>query len=123
MCALSTKVDGVKPNTLVRAATLDLDHEPVPADQSVRGEPTTAATAVDEFGGLEVGVWEMTPGVMTDVEADEVFVVVSGSATVEFGDGSPTLQIGVGDVVRLAAGAETVWTVSQTLRKVYLTAP
>jgi uncharacterized cupin superfamily protein len=121
MCTLASKVMGVKPNTVVHAATLDLDHEPVPADQSVRGEPTTAATALDEFGGLEVGVWEMTPGVMTDVEADEVFVVVSGSATVEFGDGSQSLRIGPGDVVRLAAGAETVWTVSETLRKVYLT--
>ena len=119
--ALASKVVGVKPNTVVHAAAIDLDHEPVPADQSVRGEPTTAATAVDEFGGLEVGVWEMTPGVMTDVEADEVFVVISGSATVEFGDGSQTLHIGPGDVVRLAAGAETVWTVSETLRKVYLT--
>ena len=121
MCTLASKVMGVKPNTVVHAATLDLDHEPVPADQSVRGEPTTAATALDEFGGLEVGVWEMTPGVMTDVEADEVFVVVSGSATVEFGDGSQSLRIGPGDVVRLAAGAETVWTVTETLRKVYLT--
>jgi uncharacterized cupin superfamily protein len=120
-CTLASKVIGVKPNTVVHAATLDLDHEPVPADQSVRGEPTTAATAIDEFGGLEVGVWEMTPGVMTDVEADEVFVVVSGSATVEFGDGSQSLRIGPGDVVRLAAGSETVWTVSETLRKVYLT--
>jgi uncharacterized cupin superfamily protein len=121
MCALASRVIGVKPNTVVHAATLDLDHEPVPADQSVRGEPTTAAMAVDEFGGLEVGVWEMTPGVMTDVEADEVFVVVSGSATVEFGDGSQSLRIGPGDVVRLAAGAKTVWTVTETLRKVYLT--
>jgi uncharacterized cupin superfamily protein len=121
MCTLASKVMGVKPNTVVHAATLDLDHEPVPADQSVRGEPTTAATALDEFGGLEVGVWEMTPGVMTDVEADEVFVVVSGSATVEFGDGSQSLRIGPGDVVRLAAGAKTVWTVTETLRKVYLT--
>jgi uncharacterized cupin superfamily protein len=121
ICALASKVMGVKPNTVVHAATLDLDHEPVPADQSVRGEPSTAATPVDEFGGLEVGVWEMTPGVMTDVEDDEVFVVVSGSATVEFGDGSHSLRIGPGDVVRLAAGAETVWTVSETLRKVYLT--
>jgi uncharacterized protein len=111
----------VKPNTVVRAAVIELDHEPVAADQSVRGEPTTAATALDEFGGLEVGVWEMTPGVMTDVEADEVFVVLSGSATVEFGDGTATLNVGPGDVVRLAAGAETVWTVVETLRKVYLT--
>ena len=112
----------MKPNTSVRATTLDLEHSPVPADQALRGTPTTAAVAIDEFGGLEVGVWEMTPGVMSDVEADEVFVVLSGSATVEFADASPTLHIGVGDVVRLAAGARTVWTVTETLRKVYLTA-
>jgi uncharacterized cupin superfamily protein len=118
---LASKVIGVKPNSVIHAAAIELDHETVPADQSVRGEPTTAATALDEFGGLEVGVWEMTPGVMTDVEADEVFVVLSGSATVEFGDGGPMLHIARGDVVRLAEGAETVWTVIETLRKVYLT--
>jgi uncharacterized cupin superfamily protein len=111
----------VKPNTSVHATKLHLDHAPVPADQSVHGDPTTAANTVSEFGGLEVGVWEMSPGVMSDVEADELFVVLSGSATIEFGDGSPTLHIGVGDIVRLGAGAQTVWTVTETLRKVYLT--
>jgi uncharacterized cupin superfamily protein len=111
----------MKPNTVVHAAAIHLPHEPVPAEQSVRGEPTTGAEAIDDFGGLEVGVWEMTPGVMSDVEADEVFVVLSGAATVEFADGSDTLHLSPGDVVRLAAGAETVWTVTETLRKVYLT--
>jgi uncharacterized cupin superfamily protein len=66
------------------------------------------------------GVWEMTPGVMSDVESDEVFVVLSGSATVEFDDEGETLHIEAGDVVRLAAGARTVWSVTETLRKVYL---
>lgn len=111
----------MNPNSVVHAATLDLAHEPVPAEQSVDGAPTTSAVAVDEFAGLEVGVWEMTPGVMTDVEADEVFVVLSGSATVEFADGSPSLRLSPGDVVRLADGAKTVWTVTETVRKVYLT--
>jgi uncharacterized protein len=110
----------VKPNTAVNAATLALDSEPVPPEQTVSGAPTTAAVAVGEFAGLELGVWEMTPGVMSDVEADEVFVVLSGAATVEFADGTPTLNVGPGDVVRLAAGAATVWTVTETLRKVYL---
>jgi uncharacterized cupin superfamily protein len=108
-------------NSVVTAATLDLEHEPVPAGQFVDGEPTTAAMALTEFEGVEVGVWEMTPGTMSDTEADEVFVVLSGSATVEFADGSPTLRLGPGDVVRLAAGTKTIWTVSDTLRKVYLT--
>jgi uncharacterized cupin superfamily protein len=112
----------MKPNSVVHAATLDLDREPVAAEQSVRGEPATGAAAVDEIGGLEVGVWEMTPGVMNDVEAEEVFVVLSGAATVEFPTGGDTLLLGPGDVVRFSAGAETVWTVTETLRKVYLTA-
>jgi hypothetical protein len=38
-----------------------------------------------------------------------------------FADDIPGLRVGPGDVVRLAAGAETVWTVTETLRKVYLT--
>lgn len=31
------------------------------------------------------------------------------------------MTLGPGDVVRLAEGARTVWTVTETLRKVYLT--
>lgn len=115
------KLGRVKPNTSVSAATIQLDHEPVPPGQSAQGEPTTGTLPVTQFAGLEVGVWEMTPGVMTDVEADEVFVVVSGAATVEFADGSAPLPLRAGDVVRLAGGAETVWTVTETLRKVYVT--
>lgn len=111
----------MQPNTVVAAATLELAHEAVADEQSVSGSPTTAAAALSEFAGLELGVWEMSPGTMTDTEADEVFVVLSGAATVEFADGSPTLTLGPGDVVRLSAGAETVWTVTETLRKVYLT--
>ncbi|WP_236147572.1 cupin domain-containing protein [Mycolicibacterium sp. CH28] len=111
----------MKQNSAVHAAIEWLEHEPVPAEQSLAGEPRTGVARLGEFGGLEVGVWEMTPGVMSDVEAEELFVVLSGAATVEFDDGSPTLTLGPGDVVRLAEGAKTVWTVRETLRKVYLT--
>jgi uncharacterized cupin superfamily protein len=47
--------------------------------------------------------------------------VLSGSARVDFADGSPSLELNAGDVVRLAAGTHTEWTVHQPLRKVYLT--
>ncbi|MGV0991565.1 MAG: cupin domain-containing protein [Mycobacterium sp.] len=111
----------MKRNSVVHAASLFVEHEPVAPDQVAGGQPRTGVGQLGNFDGLEVGVWEMTPGVMRDVEAEEVFVVLSGAATVEFADGSPTLQLGPGDVVRLAEGAETVWTVAETLRKVYLT--
>jgi uncharacterized protein len=109
-------------NTRINAADLRLDSEPVPPGQSVAGEPRTGATVVGELGSVEIGAWEMTPGVMRDVEVDEVFVVVSGTGTVEFADGTPPLRLKPGDVVRLADGAETTWTVTETLRKIYLTA-
>jgi uncharacterized cupin superfamily protein len=110
----------VKANTSVRATALDLDPQPVAPDQALSGQPRTGVHTLTEFGGLDVGVWEMTPGVMSDVESDEVFVVLSGSATVEFAGEDETLHIRAGDVVRLAAGARTVWSVTETLRKVYL---
>lgn len=111
----------MKPNSVLSAATLPLQAEPVPAEQVIGGAPATATTALTEFGGLEVGVWEMTPGAMSDTEADELFVVLCGSARVDFVDGSPSLHLRAGDIVCLAAGSQTTWTVTQTLRKVYLT--
>ena len=93
--------------------------------QIVSGDPRVASAVLhespaDEPGGrvVERGVWEITPGVVTDVEADELFVVLSGRATIEFENG-PTLEVGPGDVTVLPEGAVTRWTVHETLRKVY----
>ena len=88
----------------------------------VSGDPRTASLVLDERPGaertVERGIWEITPGVVTDVEADEMFVVLSGRATIEIQDG-PTLEVGPGDVAVLPEGAVTRWTVHETLRKVY----
>lgn len=110
----------MKPNSVAHAGSLFIEHRPVEPDQVVDGHPHTGIGTLGRFEGLEVGVWEMTPGVMRDVEADEVFVVLSGSATVEFDDGTAPLTLKPGDVVRLTEGSRTVWTVTETLRKVYL---
>jgi len=110
----------MRPNTVVHASSHFLEHEAVAPDQTVDGHPRTGLATLGRFGGLEVGVWEMTPGVMRDVESDEVFVVLAGSALIEFDDGTAPLTVHAGDVVRLAEGARTVWTVTETLRKVYL---
>ena len=71
-----------------------------------------------EDGRILRGVWQITAGTVTDVEADEVFVVISGSATVEI-DGGPTLELAPGVMGVLAEGARTTWTVHEPLRKVY----
>jgi uncharacterized cupin superfamily protein len=110
----------MQPNTAVHAGEHIVEHEAVASDQVVDGDPHTGLASLGRFGGLEIGVWEMTPGMMRDVETDEVFVVIAGAATVEFTDGTASLTLTPGDVVRLAEGAETIWTVTETLRKVYL---
>jgi uncharacterized protein len=84
----------------------------------VSGAPRTASLVLHEQAGVERGVWEITPGVVTDVEANELFVVLSGRATIEIQDG-PTLEVGPGDVAVLPEGAVTRWTVHETLRKIY----
>lgn len=103
------------------AAALPLSHEPLPADEVIIGKPTTGAAALVTIGEVEVGIWEMTPGTASDTEVDEVFVVLSGHARIEFVDPPlPALEVGPGSVVRLAEGQRTVWTVTETLRKIYI---
>jgi uncharacterized cupin superfamily protein len=111
----------IAPNAVVNAIAVPLALTAVPDEQWVDGEPRTGSTVFGTFAGLEVGVWEMSAGAMRDIEAEELFVVLSGSARVDFADGSPSLELNAGDVVRLAAGTHTEWTVHQPLRKVYLT--
>jgi uncharacterized cupin superfamily protein len=86
------------------------------------GAPRAGFTEVfDGPGGTSIGVWEMTAGASRDVEEDEVFVVLSGAATIVI-DGEQPVEIGPGSLVRLTAGSRTTWTVRETLRKVYVTA-
>ena len=83
------------------------------------GAPAAGSRALAAVAGVEVGVWEMTPGTATDVEVDEVFVVLSGSGTVTFDDGEQVV-LAPGSVVRLCAGEHTTWVVHETIRKVYV---
>ena len=90
------------------------------ADVAVTLDGGSGFTTLVHIFGVEVGVWEHVPGGSTDTEVDEVFVVVSGAARIDFIEPElPSIEIGPGDVFRLAAGMRTVWTVTETLRKVY----
>jgi uncharacterized protein len=99
--------------------TAPLDHEDLPDDEVVHGAPTAAVRALEALPGCEVGLWEMTEGTARDTEVDEVFVVVSGRGTVTFEDGE-RLDLAPGTAVRLRAGERTEWTVTETLRKVWV---
>jgi hypothetical protein len=102
-------------------ADLELFGEPLDADQIVAGNPEVSHRLISESGDKRIlrGVWQITPGVVTDTEDDEMFVVVFGSATIELLDADRTLEVGPGDVCVFAEGERTRWTVHQTLRKVY----
>lgn len=114
-------VPRLHPGMLADAAAIALEHVPVEPDQVVAGAPTTGFLVLDDDGSRTVGVWEMSVGAMRDVEADEVFVVLAGAATVEFEHPvADPIILAPGSVVRLTAGMRTIWTVRQTLRKVYV---
>jgi uncharacterized protein len=111
------------PVAVVHAATLALDPSPLPPELVVAGDPEVGATELTTLGGVGIGVWEHGPGVSTDVEADEVFVVLAGRATVEVTSAEgvqSVLELSPGDVGLLASGARTRWTVHETFRKVYV---
>ncbi len=79
----------------------------------------TAQGVLGRVGGTEVGLWEAGPGTDTDIEVDEIFLVVSGSGTVTFADGG-TVELRPGVLVRLHAGEQTTWHITERLRKLYL---
>ena len=113
------------PGTIVVAApaTVELAPSELDAATVVSGSPRTfegeIATARLPGGGtLATGVWRCTEGTVTDVEADETFVVLSGRATIEH-DGERH-EVGPGDVCVLPAGAATRWTIHETITKVFV---
>lgn len=99
--------------------TASLTHDALPPDDVLHGSPTTAVLTLDALPTCEVGLWEMTQGSARDTEVDEVFVVVSGHGTVTFEDGE-RLDLTPGVAVRLRAGERTEWTITETLRKVWI---
>jgi uncharacterized cupin superfamily protein len=102
----------------------DLRLELVSATEGVvAGEPRIGELGLGVVGGAEVGVWEITAGVADDTEVDELFVVLSGRARVEFLDEGRSIELGPGSIARLRAGQRTRWHVAETLRKVYVISP
>ncbi|GAA2134555.1 cupin domain-containing protein [Nocardioides bigeumensis] len=103
----------------VDVGTVALEAYDLEADDVLGGTPKTAELTVTALGGVEVGIWEITPGTVKDVEKDEAFVVLTGEGTITFASGE-VVELSPGSLVRLHAGEETVWEVRSTIRKVYV---
>jgi uncharacterized cupin superfamily protein len=107
-----------EPMADTRLLSPDMHHETVEPD-GMSAALATASRALFE-GALEVGLWEAGPGTDTDVEVDELFLVLAGTGTVAFEDGS-SIALAPGVLVRLREGDRTTWEITERLRKVYLT--
>lgn len=105
---------------VVHIPDADLEPEPLEPAQIVSGTPEVTGKVIweSEDGRQVRGIWQITPGVVTDTEVNELFVVISGSATIDV-EAGPTLQVGPGDMAVLREGDRTTWTVHETLRKAY----
>ncbi|MET8754049.1 cupin domain-containing protein [Streptomyces sp. NPDC059104] len=98
----------------------ELETEDLDPAQIVSGTPVVTGKVLweAEDGSQIRGIWQITPGVVTDTEANELFVVVGGRATIEV-EGGATLEVGPGSACVLREGDKTTWTVHETLRKAY----
>ncbi|RKR73537.1 cupin domain-containing protein [Frondihabitans australicus] len=90
----------------------------------ISGSPQSGTHEIATLGDVEVGVWEHTVGASSDVEVDEVSLIVAGSATVDFLDDAgavvETVELAPGLLLALHAGERTRWTVREPLRKLYV---
>ncbi len=100
----------------------EYESDPLDAELVIEGSPETSDRPIGGWSdGTLTGMWRCEPGRFRDLEVDESFVVLEGRATIEH-QGS-AYEVGPGDVCVLPAGAETVWTVHETLLKVYVLQP
>ena len=111
----------------VRAGSEAVELAAVDAADVVSGAPRQGITELGAIAGAELGIWELRGGTVTDTEIDEVFVVLSGAATIELlevpsapDEAGRVIEVGAGDVMRLLAGTRTQWTVTDHIRKIYI---
>ena len=93
---------------------------PVPRANPIKGEPHESSAELWVHNGLNVGVWEASPGSFPAARDgyDEVFIGISGSATMTGNDGL-RYDLSPGSVLFTPSGFTGRWDVSETFRKVY----
>ena len=106
-------------SSVVDASTVDVVMRPLPQEQCPDGPVSTGVGVLAVTDAYEVGVWEHETGRSTDIETDEVFVVLSGRGRVLLEDGS-VLDLAPGTVGILTAGTRTTWEIDEPLRKVWV---
>jgi uncharacterized protein len=93
---------------------------PTPRQPAIEGDPDEATTELWAHNRLEVGIWEATPGVFSATREgyDEVFLCLSGRATMTTTDGLK-FDLTPGSVLLTPNGFRGTWHVTETFRKAY----
>lgn len=106
------------------ADVLDGELEPWgPRRGADSGDPQMSGVVFFEGHGVEVGIWECTPGgwPIVDRPDTETMLLLAGRATLTPEGGEP-VELGEGDVFVLPRGWSGRWDVTDTVRKLYVTA-
>jgi uncharacterized cupin superfamily protein len=87
------------------------------------GEPTTSGRVLYEGNGIQVGIWECTPGgwAIKDRPDHETVQILAGRARLTNADGTSS-ELTAGDVLTLPKGWSGRWDVLETVRKLFVTA-
>ena len=64
---------------------------------------------------MRLSAWEVTAGVVADLEQDEYLLVLSGAAVVRI-EGGPAVELSPHALLRLGEGDRTEWTVTEDVR-------
>lgn len=100
--------------------TVPLTGESRPGIWVEGGWPTATTELLADLGGVRIAAWEVTTGVVADLEHDEYLLVLSGAGTLRL-EGGPAVRLAPHALVRLGEGERTEWTVTETLRALVVT--
>jgi uncharacterized cupin superfamily protein len=84
------------------------------------GEPQMSGRIFYEGNGVQIGVWECTPGgwAIQSRPDHETVQILSGRARLSDADGA-SVELTAGDVVTLPKGWSGRWDILETVRKLY----
>jgi uncharacterized cupin superfamily protein len=85
------------------------------------GYPEISVKEISSANGIDVGVWECTPGgwPIENRPNTEVCFIVSGTGVITDADGTKR-QLAPGSILTLPKGWSGRWDITSTLRKVYV---
>ena len=103
--------------TDIRSAVLDPAQGPA---RVISGTPTASQRTLHRADGVEIGIWEITPGEFHSTKSGltEFMHFVSGAGRIEHSDGTVTV-IAPGAVLHVFDGWSGIWRVTETARKCY----